>query len=125
VGDRRDNELPQLIEEEVFIGVQPFAGQQVAAQPPARLDVGAGPVRVLMPGTGQVLPGPALRMLAGCSATMSEPGCACSSRNLTRIQRRCPVRVRAKAAGELAALQPERQMTPVRRGGFGPGPHPR
>ena len=37
-----------------------------------------------------------LRTLAGDSATMSEPGRASSSRALTRIQRRSPVRVSAK-----------------------------
>src|SRR5258708_35397778 len=40
-------------------------------------------------------------MLAGCSATISEPACACSSRTLTKIQRRSPVRVRAKPPASL------------------------
>ncbi len=48
--------------------------------------------------SSHVLP---LRTLLGCSATMSEPDRAWSSRVLTRIQRRSPVRVKANPPASL------------------------
>jgi hypothetical protein len=48
--------------------------------------------------SSHVLP---LRTLLGCSATMSEPGRAWSSRVLTKIQRRSPVRVKANPPASL------------------------
>jgi len=48
--------------------------------------------------SSHVLP---LRTLPGCSATMSEPGRAWSSRVLTKIQRRSPVRVKANSPASL------------------------
>ena len=90
---------PPLAQSRPKVAAPPRQAQGLAGCSPGGWGTGLGQPR--QPRPRRCLRFRPLRTLAGCSATMSEPGRACASRTLTRIQRRSPVRVSANPPASL------------------------